>query len=292
MVSRHYQSLAQPSQLGTKGQKGEAREMISDGVDLTKLFNPNLNAPVLTDIERRKAKVMIVDADHNIRNTLRQALVSLGFMTIADAPDPAAALQKLNETDFTHVIFDVRRGQGAAKDFLTAILELDDRIVAIPSSVDPTIDDVFDLLLFGARSYLVKPFTSGTLDESICWASKGEPISDSILYAKSRNEALASLILTTLDKLAIIMGQSRHFETARRELPRRNLVFRRAVDVAKTFAQGGEAAVLGQLVQMLLIRSHGPAKRLGGARRKIPGRRQKGQSEKGPRASGAYYVIP
>lgn len=268
--------------------------MFANEVDLTKLFKANANGPALSDIERRKAKILLVDPDPNIRNTLRQALVSLGFMTIADAADPAAALQKMDELEFTHVIFDVRKGQGAAKDFLTAVLEQDDRVVAIPSSWDPTIDDVFDLLLFGARGYLVKPFTSGTLDEAICWATKGEPISDSILYARSRNEALASLVLTTLDKLAIIMSQARHFETAKRELPRRNLVFRRAVEVAMTFAEGGQDAIVTEIMQSLLSKASGPTARLGSARKRLAGisARKSAEKEKMPRASGAYYVIP
>ncbi|MEZ4753608.1 MAG: hypothetical protein R3A13_04765 [Bdellovibrionota bacterium] len=62
------------------------------------------------------------------------------------------------------------------------------------------------------------------MNESILMATKGEPISDAILYAKTRNEALASLIMTSLDRLAIIMRQAETFDTAKREVPKRNYV--------------------------------------------------------------------
>lgn len=225
--------------------------------------------PTMSSAERKKSTVLVVDSEAQVRHTLRQSLASTGFEHVSDAPDHAYALQKLEERPFTHVIFEAKRTRIHPKEFLRRAFELDDSIIAIPSSYEPTVDDVFDLLVIGARGYLVKPFTADTLDTAMLMASKGEPISEAVLYAKDRNEALASLILSSLDKLSVITRQATQFETARRELPGRLLGFKRSVDIGLTFALGGPDALQEALVELCLDRSSGPATRLGRFRKHL-----------------------
>jgi len=228
----------------------------------------------MSDAERRKAAILLVEPDPALRQSLRQHLVSLGYGSLADASDHLQALKKLGERRFTHIIFEAKKTTMPAKDFMLKAFEMDDNMIAIPSSWDPNVDDVFGLLIIGARGYLVKPTSQDNLDESIVMASKGEPISESVLYAKNRNEALAMLIVGALDRLTIAMRQALQFETAKREIPGRMSGFKRAVEIGKTFADGGESAMLEELVNVLIERGEGPASRLGRVRKRIEAKKQ------------------
>lgn len=204
----------------------------------------------MTARERDSAAILIVDSENAVRAALRQSLTLLDFGNITDASDHLSALQKFEERRYSHVIFEAKRSGIPPRDFLLQLLKLDHSVIAIPTSYEPTVDDVFDLLMAGARGYLVKPFNTETVDDAIVMSTKGEPISESILCAENRNEALASLVMNTLNKLAMIIRQAETFETARMELPRRHIIFRRAMEIARTFAQNGETGLLDAMIEL------------------------------------------
>lgn len=223
----------------------------------------------LTEAERNRAAIIIVDAEANDRNNMRVALKSLGYGGFSDAPNHAAALEKMAQRKFSHIIFDAKKTNMPPKEFLQKAFETNDEIIAIPSSYDPNVDDVFDLLIMGAKGYLVKPFTQDTLETAIGMASKGEPISDAVLQAKDRNEALIAILMGSLDKTATILRQAQQFETARREIPRSMSGMRRSAELAKTFAKGGEAALMEAMEKFCIERSKGPATKLGRLRKRL-----------------------
>lgn len=232
-------------------------------------ISANSASSSLSDAERRAVIVMIVDSDKMMRQHLRHILMNLGYANVTEAPDHAAALARLEQRPCTHIIFEAKRTNMPAAEFLNKVLAMDAKVVAIPSSIDPTVDDVFGLLCAGARGYIVRPFNEESVEDSLCMATKGEPISESILYAKDRNEALASLVMTSLDKLATVLRQAVEFETARREIPKRVAVFRRSVDIARMFAEGGEDELLEAIVAFCEERGNGPATRLGRIRERL-----------------------
>jgi len=205
--------------------------------------------------ERRQASILVVDSDTAMRNSLRHALISLGFDDLHDAPDSNSALEKLETKEFTHVIFEAKNTTMPAVEFLARALEKNNLLIAIPTSYEPTVDDVFDLIISGARGYIVKPFTSGSIDEVMVWATKGEPISEAILHTRGRNEALASLVLDALDKLAIVLRQAERFQTAKFEIPKRQAVLHKCMDMARTFAKGGDPELRSTIVQLAIERS-------------------------------------
>lgn len=237
-------------------------------MDLTKLFSTG-SLPVMTVKERQRASILVVESETSIRTRLKQTLASLDVGHIADAPQYEAALKKIEEHQFSHVLFDATDRKMSVKEFISKALGYDRRIIAIAASYKPTVDHVFDLLMMGARGYLVKPFTTESVDEALIWATKGEPVSESVLNASSRNEALASLVMNALGKLTTVMKQSEIFDTAKREIPRRQQAMRRAVEVARMFAQGGDDALLETLVEYAAQRSEEPATRLGRVRRML-----------------------
>jgi DNA-binding response OmpR family regulator len=223
----------------------------------------------LSDAERSTASILLVEPDAADRNLLRATLRSLGFKTIAESPNHLAALDKFEGRKFTHIIFDAKKGNYPMKEWFTQILEIAPQIVAIPASANPNVDDVFELLMAGARGYLVKPFIRDTVDQSLALATKGEPIPDVVKHARDRNEALVAIIMTSLDRLATVYRQSQQFETAQRELPRAVASLRRASDLGLTFAKGGEQGLIDAMERFCVDKSRGPATRLGRLRKRL-----------------------
>lgn len=234
---------------------------------------------LMTPSERNQATVLVVEADPNDRNNMRTALKNLGYGGICDAPNHTQALERFTQRRITHIIFDAKKTTMPAADFLKQVFEFSPKIVAIPSSANPNVDDVFNLLVLGARGYLVKPFTMDTVEEAILMATKGEPIAEAVLHAKDRNEALVAIIMGALDKVAVILRQAQKFETAQRELPRMLANLGRAVELAHTFAKDGEEGLQLALEKFCIERSKGPASRLGRLRKRL--RSSRGKDDEG-----------
>lgn len=240
---------------------------------------------VMSVTERNRASVLIVESDANERNTMRTALRNLNYGGFSDAPNHMAALERLEQRKFTHVIFEARKTNMPPKDFLQKILQADKTTVCIPSSFEPNVDDVFDLLIMGAKGYLCKPFTADALDRAIAMASKGEPISELVLQAKDRNEALVAIVMASLDKAATILRQASQFETAKREMPKAMIALRQSSELARTFSKGGDEALLDAMERFCIERSKGPASRLGRLRKKLQFNRGKDEPAAKPDAA-------
>jgi len=223
----------------------------------------------LSHVERSRISILLVEPEPTERNLLRTTLKSLGFTTISESPNHLAALEKFEGRKFSHIVFDAKKGNYPIKDWFTQVMEIAPNIIAIPTSANPSVDDVFELLLLGARGYLVKPFTRESVDVSMIMATKGEPIPDVVKQARDRNEALVAIIMSSLDRLATVFRQSKQFETAERELPRAMDALRRSSDLALTFAKGGEDGLIEALEKFFVEKSRGPATRLGRLRKRL-----------------------
>lgn len=223
----------------------------------------------MSSIERSKASILIVESDPSDRNNLRTAVKALGYGGISDVPNHMAGIEKLAGRRFTHILFEAKKTTMPPREFLQKVLEADSQTIAIPSSHEPNVDDVFDLLIMGARGYLCKPFTSDSVEAAIVMATKGDPISEAVLQAKDRNEALVAIMMSSLDKAAVIMRQATQFETAKREIPKAMATLRRSSELARTFSKGGDAALIEALEKFCIERSKGPATRLGRLRKRL-----------------------
>ena len=231
-----------------------------------------------SDQERRAVDVLVIEPERWTRAALRAALLSLRYGGVSDAPDHAAGLDKLSVRRFSHVIFEAGRTNMDASEFLTRALEMDPRLVAVAASSRPSADDVFGLILGGGRGYLVKPATGGSLDEALAMATFAAPVPDLLLYAKDRNLALAALALTALDRVAAARRDAASYETARRELVRAELALRRAVDLGRTFAVGGDEELREAIITVGIERGNGPATRLGRTRKRLREQKRRAQS--------------
>jgi DNA-binding NarL/FixJ family response regulator len=246
------------------------------------------DAMQMSPAERARASVLMIEPDAAGRNNMRTALKTLGYGGISDVPNHAAAIEKMKERKFTHIIFDAKKTNMPTKDFLTQLFELDNSTVAIPASFEPNVDDVFDLLILGARGYLCKPFTIDTVEQAIVAATKGDPLPPSVLNAKDRNEALTAILMSSLDKAATIMRQAQQFETAKREIPRALASLKRSAEMARMFSKGGEQGLMDAIEKFCIDRSKGPATRLGRLRKRLKtGRVEDEGEEKGEAAPKA-----
>lgn len=241
----------------------------------------------MTPAERSKASILIVESDGMERNNMRTALRTLGFGQLAEAPNHASALEKFNDRKFTHVIFEAKKTNMPTKEFLEKIFEMNPEIIAMPASFEPNVDDVFDLLIMGAKGYLVKPFTIDTMDQGVIHATKGEPIADAVLQAKDRNEALVAIMMSSLDKVATLLRQAEQFETARREVPKALAILKRSAELAKTFAKGGNEGLIDAMEKFCIERSKGPATRLGRLRKRLNNTRADDEPAATPAASSS-----
>lgn len=223
----------------------------------------------LSDSERRGISLLVVDQAVSDRSILASTLQSYGIPVVSAAESCVIAIERVNQRKFTHVIFSANDSSMPASAFLTRLLALEPDVIAIPASHSPRTDHVFELLQRGARGYLVKPFTSDSLEEALALATKGEPFPEVVLNAKDRNEAFAAMIATSLDRLTIAMRQAAQFETARFEIPYLRARFRRAVEIASLFSQGGPPRFTADLIEFMTRISSGPASALGRIRKRL-----------------------
>ncbi len=223
----------------------------------------------LTTAERQGASILIVEPDSNYRGSLKQYLRSLGFGQVSDVSNHASGIERLSDRKVSHVIFDAKESNMPPKEFLGKVLQLEEDSICIPSSFEPNVDDVFDMLIMGAKGFLVKPFTMDSVDNAVVSSTKGEPIADVVRQAKDRNEALVAIMMTSLDNAATLLRQSRQFETARVEIPKAMLKFKRSAELAQTFAKGGDEGLFDAIEKFCLERSKGPATRLGRLRKRL-----------------------
>ncbi len=224
----------------------------------------------MSPAERAACTILVVESDPAEANHMREALKNLGYTSLSDAPSHHIALEKISGRQFSHIIFDAKKNSNyPLKAWLTKVFDIDSRIIALPTSANPSVDDVFDLLVVGARGYLVKPFTFEGVDHAVIQATKGEPISDRVLGARDRNEALVAMMMTSVDRLATVFRQAQQFETAKRALPNAMAALARAADLAHTFAKGGEEGLIESLENFCIKQSNGPATRLGRLRKRL-----------------------
>ena len=217
----------------------------------------------------RQGPTLIVASDRHLGPQIRQSLSGLGFKSISVAISHGQALERLRDRHFPLVLFEATASNVAPKDFVIAAKNLEQDSTLIALSNEPRIDQVFELLSLGTRSFLVLPFTSDVLESVVSRAVYGPPFSDAILEAVDRDGALAALILNSLYRLATAMRHARDFSTflSNVEAYRRALV--ESVELAKTFSLGGNDVLREKIVDACIIRGQTAATRLGRTRKRL-----------------------
>lgn len=222
--------------------------------------------------ERARVLTLVVEADENDGRDLRAAMQLLGYVPPQVVSDHSQALKVLQERPFTHVFFTATRTNLSAVEFMRSARAMDANLVAIPTSFDPRIDDIFTLLQEGARWFLVKPFTEEIVDDCLIQATKGEPFSQSLLFAEDRNKAFSALIAANIDRAADTYRDARKYTSARAAQESVMKSLRATAQLARVFAEdatGDRKDLRGTLLDFFSDLARGPATRLGRIRRRL-----------------------
>lgn len=225
--------------------------------------------------ERALARVLLVEPETDVQETLRDALRAIGYTNVQVAANHMDAFKCVGETHVTHLIFSSAECEMSACEFLARIIQLNSAVIAIATSYQPARDEVFELLRIGARGFLQKPFSNDALEQSLLSATKGQPLSRAMLDARDRNEALVALVAASLDKVADNERLARDlghglYQSA---LDRARLDLHSALRLAETFAEGGSDAFFKRFVDFLSALGAGPATRLGRLRKRLADQR-------------------
>jgi NtrC-family two-component system response regulator AlgB len=103
-------------------------------------------------------RILIVDDEPNIRQTLRLALEAMGH-TVAEAATGADALREVERQPFDLALVDVRLGRESGLDLLEPLLAQLPRLAVVMITAHASVDTAVDAMRRGAFDYLAKPFT-------------------------------------------------------------------------------------------------------------------------------------
>ncbi len=116
-----------------------------------------------------KMKVLLVDDFSTMRRIIKNLLKEVGFTNIDEAENGNAALEKLKGGDFDFVISDWNMPVMTGIDLLRAV-RADGNLKEMPFlmvTAEAKQENIVEALQAGVSNYIVKPFTSKTLQEKI-----------------------------------------------------------------------------------------------------------------------------
>ncbi len=235
----------------------------------------------------RRGPVLVVAGDRHTLASLRQSLAALGFESISTTQTHGQGLERIQTRSFPLIVYEATTTNISVRDFVIAARRMDQESTLIALSSAPRIDDVFELLKVGTRSFLVTPFTTETLEEVIDRAVLGPPFSDAILDAADRDAALAALILNNLYRLATASRHSRDFGSVTAGVLQYRSALIESVELARMFSLGGDLVLREKIIDACIVRGQTAATRLGRTRKRLQLQRGQKVKPKSPRKEQA-----
>ena len=116
-----------------------------------------------------KIKFLVVDDFSTMRRIVRNLLKELGFTNVEEAEDGAIALQKLKAGSFDFVVSDWNMPNMDGLEMLKQI-RADEALKSLPVlmvTAEAKKENIIAAAQAGANGYVVKPFTSATLEEKL-----------------------------------------------------------------------------------------------------------------------------
>ena len=101
--------------------------------------------------------IIVVDDNENIRDLLKNLLISEGYSVIT-ADNGSTALEKLKQINFDLVISDIMMPVLSGLDLLTEVRKLDADLPVVMITGFPTIDTAVKVIKEGATDFITKPF--------------------------------------------------------------------------------------------------------------------------------------
>jgi len=126
---------------------------------------------LLEDITVQRGKVLIVDDEIDIVNTLQAYLTEKGYKTLG-CTSGKGAIERLNKSDFDILLIDLAMPEMNGIELLKSALEIDPHLIGIIITGKGTIQSAIDAMKAGAFDYLLKPFEFELLSPILARAMK------------------------------------------------------------------------------------------------------------------------
>lgn len=104
------------------------------------------------------AKILVIDDEKSIRNTLKEILEYEGH-EVQDAPDGLEGLKKIEAEKFDIILSDIKMPKMDGMELLDKILELQNDTPIIMISGHGTIETAVEAIKKGAYDFIAKPLT-------------------------------------------------------------------------------------------------------------------------------------
>ena len=118
----------------------------------------------------RKMRILIVDDFANMRHVMRKTLLELGYTNVSEAAGGADAVRKIEEGErFDLIISDWNMPQMTGLDLLKYVraAEKVGKTPFLMVTAEAKRDNIINAAKAGVSQYIVKPFTSESLQEKI-----------------------------------------------------------------------------------------------------------------------------
>ena len=116
--------------------------------------------------ERQGQSVLVVDDEPDMRSALSHALTRSGY-SVESAANGFEALAKFKSEDFGIVITDVKMPEMSGMQVLEEIKKISPQIPVIMITAYGTINSAVEAMKEGASDYIIKPFSSETLEATV-----------------------------------------------------------------------------------------------------------------------------
>ena len=120
-------------------------------------------------VANKNLKFLIVDDFSTMRRIVRNSLKELGYTNVDEAEDGVAAFNKLRTTHFDFVVSDWNMPNMSGIELLKAI-RADANLKSLPVlmvTAEAKKENIIEAEEAGANGYVLKPFTTATLEQKL-----------------------------------------------------------------------------------------------------------------------------
>ena len=221
---------------------------------------------------------LVISRDTSVSHQLRGTLLELGIVNVTAEYTHSKALSRVQEKKFTHLFFDSEKTDMDASEFIRSVKELRSNVGLIALASQLNVNDVFDLLRRGARSFLLYPFTFEAVENSIKYINQEYEIREELLQGdQDMSSTLTEVALTNFNMLCRLMSlRAEGKGTLELEalIKERKQVFCSSVDLAKGSSEPSPEGFRDKIVEMCLNHAMETGSRLSRVRKKLKQQRQ------------------
>jgi len=110
----------------------------------------------MKDSDKKRAKILVVDDDEELTNTLADYLAKQGY-SVTKAYDGREALARLREVDFHMVVTDLKMPEIDGIELLQMVKEINPKVAVVVITGYGTVESAVQAIKLGAYDFIQKP---------------------------------------------------------------------------------------------------------------------------------------